>query len=201
MRYALSDRLLRRRHNASYVTDVRNIRSAWNTRSVVSTPRPHDARDAIDASYDRPRASASGCYQSRNQAVGVAREHGHGLGCSTLLHALLTKASRSVCVYCLIMAARPGVGPAFVTMDEYDCMIWPGFLRRTVRAHCALSSRAQPVVPGLSLCCVSHGTRVCAPSKLLALRTGVGVAGARCWRARCISGPKSSCSACLLSAL
>ena len=117
------------------------------------------------------------------------------------LRALPTKSLTLSLRLPLKMAARPGVGPAFVTMDEYDCMIWPGFLRRTVRARCALSSRAQLVVPCLPFCCVSHGARVCAPSKPPALRAGVGAAGARCWPARRTSGPKSSCSACLLSAL
>ena len=34
------------------------------------------------------------------------------------------------------MAQRGGpVNPQFVSLDEYDCLVYPGFLRRTVRAQ------------------------------------------------------------------
>ncbi len=32
------------------------------------------------------------------------------------------------------MATRP-VGPQFVSVDEYDVLVYPGFLRRTVCVH------------------------------------------------------------------
>jgi len=40
------------------------------------------------------------------------------------------------------VATRP-VNPQFVSLDEYDVLVYPGFLRRTVR----LDSRLVPVVP------------------------------------------------------
>jgi hypothetical protein len=45
------------------------------------------------------------------------------------------------------MAQRGGpVNPQFVSLDEYDCLVYPGFLRRTVRAQAVtFCSRALPL--------------------------------------------------------
>jgi hypothetical protein len=45
------------------------------------------------------------------------------------------------------MAARP-VGPQYVSVDEYDALVFPGFLRRSVRfqraVHCVARARGAP---------------------------------------------------------
>ena len=82
------------------------------------------------------------------------------------------------------MAQRGGpVNPQFVSLDEYDCLVYPGFLRRTVRArrshaattavvlavrtpHAAPPSRSVTHLPHhCVLCCVLDLRRpsLCAP--------------------------------------
>jgi hypothetical protein len=75
------------------------------------------------------------------------------------------------------MAARP-VGQQFVSVDEYDVMVYPGFLRRTVRSA-RLSRVARALVGWLALAaCGGARPRLRALRSTRRQQTCLGVSGA-----------------------